>query len=398
MGKIEKIELVDVDLLVPYAKNAKIHGKKQLEMLKKSIQEFGFLTPCLIDQDFNIIAGHGRIMAAKELKLKKVPCVYVEGLTEQQRRAYILADNRLGELGEWNMDLVMEELNALKDEDFKIELTGFELSDLDQEIEEFLDDTPPDLPEEAKSKLGDIYELGEHRLICGDSSDVLQIQKLLGGGRADCVFTDPPYKMHYDGGGIIRDTCKNVKERISDIVDFDAFTIAYLANMDVGSIYIFTSKDLIPDYLKIFDGWKFNILAWVKTNNPPMTNNVFLPDIEYLLYFHNGKRIWNNGLKPMDVYRKAFFSSRQEGHEEVGDVHPTMKPLNLIRNKLKISTNEGSIVLDLFGGSGSTLIACEQLHRRCYMSEIDPKYVDVIIQRWENLTGQKAKLINRSDT
>ena len=167
--------------------------------------------------------------------------------------------------------------------------------------------------------------------------------------------------------------------------------------MDIGSIYIFTSKDLIPLYFQIFDGWKFNILTWVKTNNPPMCNNNFLPDIEYLMYFHKGQRIWNNGLRPLDIYRRCYFSSRQEGHEEAGDIHPTMKPLNLIRNKLKISTNEGSIVLDLFGGSGSTLIACEQLHRRCFMAEIDPKYCDAIIQRWENLTGQKAKLLNRSD-
>ena len=204
--------------------------------------------------------------------------------------------------------------------------------------------------------------------------------------------------MHYDGAGIIRQTVKNVKERIKDIVDFNAFDIAFLASMDLGSIYIFTSKDLIPDYFKIFDGWKFNILTWIKTNNPPMTNNVFLPDIEYLLYFHKGKRIWNNGLKPIDIYRKAYFSSRAEGHEEVGNVHPTMKPLKLISDKLKISTNKNSIVLDLFGGSGSTLIACEKLGRRCYMCELDPKYVDVIIARWEKLTGKKAVLLNDAET
>lgn len=239
---------------------------------------------------------------------------------------------------------------------------------------------------------------GGHRLICGDSTDITTIEKLLDGKKADLVFTDPPYNMHYDGAGIIRQTVKNVKERIKDIVDFNAFDISYLSSMDVGSIYIFTSKDLIPDYFKIFDGWKFNILTWIKTNNPPMTNNVFLPDIEYLLYFHKGKRIWNNGLKPTDIYRKAYFSSRQEGHEEAGNVHPTMKPLKLISDKLKISSNENSIVLDIFGGSGSTLIACEQLNRKCYMCELDPKYVDVIIERWEKLTGKKAILANDTET
>ena len=258
-------------------------------------------------------------------------------------------------------------------------------------IEDDFDDT---LPEDPKAKIGDIYELGDHRLICGDSTDINVIDKLLDGSRAEIVFTDPPYNMHYDGAGIIRETITNVRERIKDIVDFDAFNISYIASMDFGSVFIFTSKDLIPDYLKIFDGWKFNILAWVKTNNPPMTNNVFLPDIEYLLYFHKGNRTWNNGLKPMDVYRKAYFSSRSEGHAEVGDVHPTMKPLQLISDKLRITTNENDIVLDLFGGSGSTLIACEQLGRRCFMCELDPHYIDVIIGRWEKLTGKKAKLLN----
>lgn len=199
--------------------------------------------------------------------------------------------------------------------------------------------------------------------------------------------------MGYSGAGIIKETTKNVKKRIEKIIDFDAYSISFLASEDIGSIYIFTSKDLIPDYLQIFKDWNFNILTWVKTNNPPMCNNNFLPDIEYLLYFHKGKRIWNNGLRPIDIYRRAFFSSRQEGHAEIGDIHPTMKPLKLISDKIQISSRKHSIVLDLFGGSGSTLIACEQLERNCYMCEIDSHYCDLIIDRWEKYTGEKAKLI-----
>lgn len=189
MGKIEKIESVEVGLLVPYANNAKIHGKNQLEMLKKSIQEFGFLTPCLIDKDFNLIAGHGRVMAAKALGMKEIPCVYVEGLSEEQRRAYILADNRLGELGEWDMDLVFEELNSLNDMDFDVSLTGFDFDGMNSskpEAEE--DDFEEDIPEEPKSKPGDLYQLGKHRLICGDSSDVTVMQKLLGGAAFLCIL------------------------------------------------------------------------------------------------------------------------------------------------------------------------------------------------------------------
>ena len=192
MGKIEKIESVEVGLLVPYANNAKIHGKNQLEMLKKSIQEFGFLTPCLIDKDFNLIAGHGRVMAAKALGMKEIPCVYVEGLSEEQRRAYILADNRLGELGEWDMDLVFEELNSLNYMDFDVSLTGFDFDGMNSskpEAEE--DDFEEDIPEEPKSKPGDLYQLGKHRLICGDSSDVTVMQKLLGGGQRFSVYYRP---------------------------------------------------------------------------------------------------------------------------------------------------------------------------------------------------------------
>ena len=187
MGKIEKIENIEVRKLVPYAKNAKIHGKKQLEKLKKSIEEFGFLTPCLIDKDFNIIAGHGRIMAAKELNIKKVPCVFVEGLSDQQRRAYILADNRLGELGEWDMDLVAQELNALTDDGFNIDLTGFTIDDaivdgeavsdiVDKSMEEYMNQIDSSI-----TKVGQIWELGAHRLMVGDSAKIEQVLDLLGG-------------------------------------------------------------------------------------------------------------------------------------------------------------------------------------------------------------------------
>lgn len=189
MGKIEKIENVDVRKLIPYANNAKIHGKKQLEKLKKSIEEFGFLTPCLIDKDFNIIAGHGRVMAAKELKIKKVPCVYVEGLSEEQRRAYILADNRLGELSEWDMDLVAQELNALSDSGFNIDLTGFSIDDaiLDGEavsdiVEKSMDEYMNQI-DSSITKSGQIWELGAHRLMVGDSTKIEQVLDLVGGER-----------------------------------------------------------------------------------------------------------------------------------------------------------------------------------------------------------------------
>lgn len=387
-----KIEYVDIDTIEPYEKNARAHGKNDVKAIIKSIKEFGFNDPIGVWNN-EIVEEHGRLLAAKEIGMSKVPIIRLDELTDEQRRAYMLAHNKTAELSDWDYDVLASELKDIADIDMSE--FGFDLNSLKDEDELITEqDEVPEPPEEPRAKLGDLFLLGGHRLICGDSTDITTIDKLLGGKKADLVFTDPPYNMHYDGTGIIRQTEKNVKERIKDIVDFNAFDISYLSSMDVGSIYIFTSKDLIPDYFKIFDGWKFNILTWVKTNNPPMTNNVFLPDIEYLLYFHKGKRIWNNGLKPTEIYRKAYFSSRQEGHEEAGNVHPTMKPLKLISDKLKISSNENSIVLDIFGGSGSTLIACEQLNRKCYMCEIDPRYVDVIIERWEKLTGKKAVLAN----
>ena len=180
MAKIAEVQEVAVSLLKPYERNAKIHGQNQIEKLKDSINEFGFLTPCLIDREYNIIAGHGRVIAAKELRMKTVPCVFIEGLTEAQRRAYILADNRLGELGEWDMEIVTSELMALDDMNFDVSLTGFEL-DLDDEQTEIIED---DIPEkaEARCKPGDIWRLGDHRLICGDSTDITAIEKLMDGG------------------------------------------------------------------------------------------------------------------------------------------------------------------------------------------------------------------------
>lgn len=218
--------------------------------------------------------------------------------------------------------------------------------------------------------------------------DIIKIQTF----PQDFDFMDTPYNMGYSGAGIIKETTHNVRERIKNIIDFNAYSIKYLSSMNIGNVCIFTSKDLIKDYLEIFKEWKFNLLVWVKTNNPPMINNNFLPDIEYLLYFHRGKRIWNNGLKPMSIYSKCYASSRQEGQRGVGDLHPTMKPIDLLIDKIKILSKENGIILDLFGGSGSTLIAAEQTKRTCYMMELDPKYCDVIVKRWEKLTNKKAIL------
>ena len=237
-----------------------------------------------------------------------------------------------------------------------------------------------------------MYILGNHRLICGDSTDPAVIDRLMDGVKADMVFTDPPYNMSDNLSVFVSN---EMKSKLDKIVNFDPYTITdTLFAINTNNYFIFTSKELVPKYFEIFKEWGFNILVWCKDNPTPMTNNTFLPDVEYLLYFYQNGRIWNNGLD-VSVYKKYYNSNKMEGRKEAGNVHPTIKPIKIIADKVQICSNKNGIVVDLFGGSGSTLMACEQLGRKCYMCELDPKYVDVIIQRWENFTGQKAELVEK---
>lgn len=374
-------------------RNYRKHSKKNKELINKSLKECGAGRSIVIDNEDNIIAGNGIYEQAQKLGLK-TKIIETDGTelvvvkrtdlaTEDEKRKQLaIMDNSASDSSEFDFELMKMDFDVGTLNDWGI--SNFEIIEEQKEIEE--DEVPENVDTRCKKR--DVWKLGNHRLLCGDSTVLTDVERLIEGNKVDLVFTDPPYNMHYTGFGIIPEN-----PRVQKLVDFDPYSIEWLNRNDFGSIYIFTSKDLIPDYLKIFQDWKFNILIWEKTNNPPLTKNVFLPDIEYLLYFHKGKRIWNNSLKPMEIYKKVFSSSRQEGKKGIGSVHPTMKPIELIANKLRISSNPNSIVLDLFGGSGSTLIACEQLNRRCYMMELDPHYCDVIITRWENLTGQKAVLI-----
>lgn len=394
MAKIGLIREVAIADLVPYERNAKTHSQEQVEKIANSIKEFGFLNPCLIDKDNNLIAGHGRVEACKLLGWQTVPCLPVEGLTEAQRRAYILADNKLTELGGWDMELVNAELTALQDMDFDIDLTGFEIElEEPQEVKE--DNFDIDAPIEPVSKLGDVWKLGGgHRLMCGDSTSITDIERLMDGNKADLVFTDPPYLLETKGGckGEIGKALRKQGNDIEFISNFNPqeFLDVLPTVFDKNKInaYAFCNKDLLPQYLNwaVSNKYSYNVLVWKKPNAIPIGDS-HRPDIEYLLLFRKNA-IWNNAVEGVN-YSRCLEFSRETG------LHPTMKPIGLIANELKISSNKNSIVLDLFGGSGSTLIACEQLDRKCYMMELDPHYVDVIINRWETLTGKKAKLINK---
>ena len=389
------MEVINVPVrdLIPYEKNAKNHPDDQIEHIANSIREFGFRQPLVIDAQNVVVIGHGRLMAAKKLGMEEVPCVRADDLSETQIKALRLADNKTNE-SEWDFDALEHELDELS-VDFDMSDFGFDAFQVEEEPQEAQeDDFDVDAPVEAKAKLGDIYKLGRHRLMCGDSTSHEDIETLMSGEKADMVFTDPPYKMKaQDGSNQWVGRCAaKLGERIKDMCDFnpDEFLKRLKEIFSNGmNAYIFCNKDLVPDYLNwaIDSGYSFNILFWKKPSALPLGGQ-HRPDTEYLLFFRKNA-IWNNGLSGA-TYSKCLEFSRDNSTD-----HPTMKPLGLIVNELKISSVSNSIVVDFFGGSGSTLIACEQINRTCYMMELDPHYVDVIIARWEQFTGQKAVLLNR---
>ena len=406
MGETTKFERVAVDTLVPYVNNANIHSDKQITMLASSIREFGFLNPILIDKDRNVIAGHGRILAAQKLGLTEVPCVYVEGLTQAQRKAYILADNRLAEFSEWDMDLVMGELAELDELGFDTDLTGFEF-EIEPEITDDADNVP-EPPTEPKAKLGDLYQLGNHRLICGDSTDGAVIDRLMDGVKADMVFTDPPYNVavgsknkilnEQDGG------CRNETEIAGDKGMTDAEIGEQLwrpafQNMadhakDDCSIYVTMPQGgthMMMMMMMADACWQVkHELMWLK-NQPTFS-------MGRLDYDYKHEPIMYGWKKTHNFYGKGKFTKSvwEIDKPRESKLHPTMKPIELIANALENSTKENDCVLDVFGGSGSTLIACEQLNRKCYMCELDPHYCDIIIDRWQQFTGEKAELISEA--
>ena len=377
-----------LDEIIPYEKNPRINDDAVADTME-SIKQCENLDPIEIDEKNVILSGHTRLKALKKLGYTETECVRYSGLSEDRKKKYRILANKVAEKSKWDIDLLAGELEGLDFDGFDF---GFDV-DLDQREEdpvEVREDKAPEAPTEPKAKLGDLWQLGNsHRLICGDSTDVAVIDRLMDGVKADMVFTDPPYNMSDNLSGFISD---EMKSKLDNIVDFDPNTVVdTLFAINTNNYFIFTSKELIPKYFKIFEEWGFNILVWCKDNPTPMTNNTFLPDVEYLLYFYKNGRVWNNGLD-VSVYKKYYNSNKMEGRKEAGNVHPTIKPIKIIADKIQICSNKNGIVVDLFGGSGSTLIACEQLNRKCYMAELDSKYVSVIVNRWLNFTGRKDEI------
>ncbi|MCR6643839.1 MAG: site-specific DNA-methyltransferase [Terricaulis sp.] len=414
------IELVAVSALKPYARNARTHSKKQIDQIAASIKAFGFVNPILVDDDLTIIAGHGRLEAAKLLGLNEIPILRVSHLDAAQRRAYIIADNRLAEQAGWDPEILALELKELIALDLDIEVIGFETAELDLLItaQEDADpsasdgaDAAPPPPASAITQLGDIWEMGSHRLVCGDALDASVYADLLGEARADLIFTDPPYNVRINGhaggkGKVTRHEFAMASGEMSR-AQFEAFLNTSLGlasdHAKAGAIACVCMDwrhigELLAAAEPLFEDLK-NICVWVKSNGgmgslyrsqhelvcvfkkagPPHLNNVQLGK-----FGRNRTNVWNYaGVNAFGAARDAELA-----------MHPTVKPTALVEDAIKDVTKRGAIVLDPFGGSGTTLIAAQKCGRSARLIELDPRYCDVIVRRFQAFTGKAARLVS----
>ena len=373
--QIETLQTAD---LQPYDKNAKKHPAKQVDLLAENIKRFGFTTPVLIDKDNSVIAGHGRLLALEKLGRTEVPCVRMEHLSPSEVKALRLADNKIAEMGEWDMDLAIEELKDLPDDE--LELTGFD-KDLIIEPEE-KDDEVPDVPEEPQSKLGDLYELGEHRVLCGDSTKLEDVEKLMDGKKADLLHTDPPYGIDYEGGSKKREKIENDAIKVYPFY-LDVLTNCLVNCKNGASAYIWHASSETHNAIRAFidAGWDYKqYIIWNK-NNSTFGRQDYHWKHEPAIYgwAKNGSHSWHGDRKQTTVWDVERPST--------ADSHPTMKPIELCSKAILNSTKSEDTILDVFLGSGSTLIASEKTGRICYGMELDSKYVDVIVQRYVDYTG-----------
>lgn len=379
-----------IETLIPYAKNARVHDEAQIAQIAGSIKEFGFNNPVLIDKDNGIIAGHGRVMAARKLGLTEVPTILLDHLNETQRKAYILADNRIAINSTWDNEMLSLELMDIKD-DVSLAMLGFNVDELNAllnptELTEGLtdEDAVPDVPEEPKTKLGDIYQLGNHRLMCGDSTSIDAVEKLINNNKIDLCYTDPPYGINEKG-----DRSKRKGETsFSDGVKYKDFK-------DDSIEYAIDAYNIVEGVLKVPRQvwWGANYYC----HSLPQSNNWFVWDkrVEDKQHDLNSdcelawvKSKWSS----VRIFRHLWKGLIKGSEHGQARVHPTQKPVALAEWSFEYF-KEFNTVLDLFGGSGSTLMACEKRNKQAYIMELDPHYCDVIIKRWEDFTGKKAVLL-----
>lgn len=387
-----KIEYVSKDQLKPYEKNAKLHTDDQVEQIKRSIEEFGFNDPIAVWHEDEIIEGHGRLLAVMEMpEIETVPIIRLDDLTDEQRRAYMLVHNKLTMNTDFDFELLDSELSGIIDIDMSE--FGFDIEIEEEEPDEIIDDEVPE-EVETRCKLGDIWQLGNHRLICGDSTSIEQIDRLMNGEYADMVFTDPPWNVNY---GLVKEgNVMGYKARpiINDSMSTEEFKEFMYKSFKAMN---HASKDGCMTYIVMSDQEWGNLMLALADNDYHWSSTIIWVKDQLVFsrkdYHTKHEPIWygwkaGSRLCPLEDRKQCdvWEFDRPKRSEE----HPTMKPVPLVARAITNSSKKGNNVLDLFGGSGTTLIACEQTGRKCFMSELDPKYCDVIIQRWENLTGQKA--------
>jgi DNA modification methylase len=389
-----------VSELIPYINNSRTHSEEQITQLISSIKEFGFTNPILIDKENSIIAGHGRLQAVKRLGYEEVPCIIVQGLTKTQIKALIIADNQLALNAGWDLEKLSVEIEGLDDDKFDLKLLGFEdqfLKDLLKEDVKGLidDDFVPEIKENPKSKVGDIFILANHRLMCGDATIPINVEKLLNSQKADMIFTDPPYGMSYGGGRAEGSTQKGALVKAHGMIINDNLREDDLINLIKQSLSLsleYSKKGCTAyicftwrTYKEFFDaissaGFKIkNCIVWDK-KSIGLGNSNYRPQHEFIFYCGDH---WYGDKSQSDVW----YMSRGATAEYV---HPTQKPVELICKAINNSSKTEDIIIDCFGGSGSTLIACEKLGRKANLMELDPKYCDAIIQRWQQFTGKEA--------
>jgi len=389
--------MVPVDSLIPYARNARTHSEEQIAQIAASIREFGWTNPILTDGDNGVIAGHGRLAAARKLELTEVPVIELGHLSPEQKKAYILADNRIALNSGWDEELLKLELQELQGVDFDLDLLGFG----DDEIERLLngdqvggglteDDAIPEAPVDPVSRTGDLWILGNHRLLCGDSTVLSDVERLMGGQLADMAFTDPPYNVDY--GNSAKDKMRGKDRRImNDDLGEGFFQFLYDACLNLllvtkGACYVCMSSSELHTLQKawIDAGGKWStFIIWAK-NTFTLGRSDYQRQYEPILYG------WKQGVDHFWCGDRDQSDIWNYNKPRVNDLHPTMKPVELVERAIKNSSKSRDIVLDLFGGSGTTLIACEKTGRQARLIELDPKFADVIVKRWEEYTGQQA--------
>ena len=384
-------QLVSTDKLIPYVNNARTHSPEQIKKLRSSLREFGFVNPVIIDRGYNVIAGHGRLMAAKEEGITEVPCVYVDHLTDAQKKAYILADNRMAMDAGWDEELLAVEMQELQDLGYDLSMTGFdekELADLfsdgtDSDAKDDDFDLTAALEKAAFVERGDIWTVGRHRLMCGDATSADDVSALMNGVKANLILTDPPYGVSFKSSSGL--TIQNDSMKNEEFYTFLLLAFKCMADHleKGGAAYVFHADTEGLNFRRAFIDAGFHLAGcciWVK-DSLVLGRSDYQWQHEPVLYgfMQNGKHKWYSDRKQTTIWH--FDKPKRNAN------HPTSKPLDLLGYPIGNSTQENAVVIDTFGGSGSTLMACEQMNRICYMMELDEKYASVILRRYVEDTG-----------